>query len=326
VNKQTPCNRFPSAIVSFVLTAGLSISWAQSVPPERTSAAKPTRQAIIGAWRLVGIDYSGPSGALSDPVFGPNPQGILIYDQSGWMSVQIVTANRPAMARPPTRTSHVLTLDDAKLASAAFDTYYAYFGTWDYDAASSIVTHHLTSSLLPYETGLEYRREVRFDGAQLRLTARLQESGEDRTRSLLWTRISGPALAASRSAAPPAYTESPPPASVAQSGPPAPARDAKYGDMPADYENSIRKYFHEHLKFPDSVQYQEITKPQQGYTTAVTGTFLMRETRAYGWMVKATISAKNSHDVYTGFKTYTFLFRGENVVDTRSPLPGDEMN
>src|SRR5271168_66048 len=175
-----------AAIVWFVLMAGSSVSGAQT---------NPTKQALIGAWRLVGIDYSGPSGALPDPVFGPNPQGIIIYDQSGWMSVQIVTANRPAMTKPASRTSHVLTLDDAKLATAAFDTYYAYFGTWDYDAGTSIVTHHLTSSLLPYETGLEYRREVRLDGAQLRLTARLQEAGEERIRSLLWTRIPDPAPA-----------------------------------------------------------------------------------------------------------------------------------
>ena len=28
---------------------------------------------------------------------------------------------------------------------------------------------------------------------------------------------------------------------------------------------------------------------------------------------------------YVGFKTYTFLFRGEKIVDVRLPLPGDEM-
>ena len=111
-------------------------------------------------------------------------------------------------------------------------------------------------------------------------------------------------------------------------GPPKPARVAatKYGDMPTDYEEAIREYFLQHLKHPDSVQYQKITKPEQGYTTAVTGTFLMRETREYGWTVKATINAKNSHDRYAGFKTYTFLFRGEKIVDTRLPLPGDELD
>jgi len=130
------------------------------------------------------------------------------------------------------------------------------------------------------------------------------------------------------SAAPLAQTELPPPAAVPESGPPKPAHGAatKYGDMPTDYEGTIRKYFLEHLKHPESVQYQEITKPQQGYTTAVTGIVLMSETRTYGWRVKATINAKNSNDSYVGFKTYTFLFRGEKIVDARLPLPADEMN
>jgi ketosteroid isomerase-like protein len=130
------------------------------------------------------------------------------------------------------------------------------------------------------------------------------------------------------SAAPLAQTAPPPPAAAPESGPPRPARvvATKYGDMPTDYREAIRKYFREHLKYPDSVQYGEITTPEQGYTTAVTGVILMREKREYGWTVKATINAKNSRDSYVGFKTYTFLFRGEKIVDTRLPLPGDEMN
>jgi ketosteroid isomerase-like protein len=130
------------------------------------------------------------------------------------------------------------------------------------------------------------------------------------------------------SAAPLAQTVAPPPTAVPESGPPTPMRvvATKYGDMPTDYKEAIRKYFLEHMKYPDSVQYREITKPEQGYTTAITGAFLMREKREYGWTVKATINAKNSRDSYVGFKTYTFLFRGEKIVDARLPLPGDEMN
>jgi hypothetical protein len=321
MSMQTQMHVLKATIVSFVLMTGFSAAVAQSAPPERAAAARPTRQTIIGAWRLVGIDYSGPNGALPDPVFGPNPQGILIYDQSGWMSVQIATADRPAMARPAARTSRVLTLDDAKLATLAFDSYYAYFGTWDYDPTTSVITHHLNSSLLPYETGLDYRREVTFDGGHLKLSALSQVSGEERRRTLTWARVSAPPAAV--------QSTSPTPASEPKSESPTPAHEAaatKYGDMPADYEEVIRQYFQKHLKHPDSVRYQEITKPRQGYTTAITGTFLMREKREYGWTVKATIDAKNSHDSYVGFKTYTFLFRGEKIVDARLPLPGDEMN
>jgi ketosteroid isomerase-like protein len=134
--------------------------------------------------------------------------------------------------------------------------------------------------------------------------------------------------ATAASAAPLSQTAPPPPAEVPESGRPTAAREVatKYGDMPIDYKDAVRKYFLEHMKYPESVQYREINKPERGYTTAVTGTFLMREKREYGWMVKATINAKNSRDSYVGFKTYTFLFRGEKIVDTRLPLPGDEMN
>jgi ketosteroid isomerase-like protein len=119
----------------------------------------------------------------------------------------------------------------------------------------------------------------------------------------------------------------PPLAEVPEAGAlkPAPMVATKYGEMPTNYKDAIREYFPKHLKNPDSIQYREITSPAQGYTTAVTGTILMRETHTYGWTVKATINAKNSRDSYVGFKTYTFLFRGEKIVDVRLPLPGDEM-
>ena len=101
---------------------------------------------------------------------------------------------------------------------------------------------------------------------------------------------------------------------------PAQGLAAQYGDMPIHYEAAIRQYFQEHMTDPDSIQYQEITKPEKGYTTGVTGTVLMHETRDYGWRVKATINAKNSHGRYVGFKSYTFLFHGENIVHTLAPL------
>jgi ketosteroid isomerase-like protein len=130
------------------------------------------------------------------------------------------------------------------------------------------------------------------------------------------------------SAAPLAKPEPPLPASALDSGPPAPARGAatKYGDVPINYQGTIRQYFLAHLKHPETIQYREITQPEQGYTTELSGSLLMREKREYGWKVKATINAKDSHDSYVGFKTYIFLFRGEKIVDARLPLPGGEMN
>jgi glycerol-3-phosphate dehydrogenase len=104
--------------------------------------------------------------------------GLLIYDPSGWMSVQIVGHPRPAMAVPESRpATPAAAARDAQLKSAVLDTYYAYFGTWDYDDATSTVTHHIESSLIPGEDGVSYSQEVAFDGGHLVFTNRSQAPG-----------------------------------------------------------------------------------------------------------------------------------------------------
>lgn len=126
---------------------------------------------------------------------------------------------------------------------------------------------------------------------------------------------------------PTAVPAPPPPGadSVKSARPPAQGLTADYGEMPAQYEEAVRQYFQTYLKDPNSVRYLEITKPERGYATTVTGSILVHEKRLWGWTVRATIDAKNSHGHYVGSKTYTFLFRGEKIVHTASPLAEDEM-
>jgi ketosteroid isomerase-like protein len=144
----------------------------------------------------------------------------------------------------------------------------------------------------------------------------------------------GPAAAAQVAPPPSAVDRLPaavpvplPPVADSVTGPrsSAQALGAEYGELPTQYEEAIRQYFQKYLKDPDSVQYQEITKPEKGYATTVTGAVLAHETRLRGWTVKATINARNSRGNYVGLKTYTFLFRGEKIVHTVSPLAEDEM-
>ena len=136
------------------------------------------------------------------------------------------------------------------------------------------------------------------------------------------------AAPASARLAPAAAVAGPAPASanappVPNSSPPEPS--SGYGEMPSHYEEAVRQYFQTYLKDPQSVVYQEISPPEKGFATAVTGALFTRESRLLGWTVSATLNAKNSHGRYVGFKTYTFLFRGEKIVHTASPIAEDEM-
>ena len=46
---------------------------------------------LVGAWRLVSVETKRPNGEVIYPFYGRHPEGSLIYDRSGYMSVQIVS-------------------------------------------------------------------------------------------------------------------------------------------------------------------------------------------------------------------------------------------
>jgi Lipocalin-like domain len=128
---------------------------------DRGDTAHITRQDLIGVWRLVRIEYSGPHGPIVDPFYQAGSTGVIMYEPSGWMSVHIAAPDRQAWEIPASRPSAGAVSQDCPLKAAAFDTYYAYFGTWDLDEVASAVTHHVKSSLIPAESGLNYRRKSR---------------------------------------------------------------------------------------------------------------------------------------------------------------------
>ena len=119
------------------------------------SAHALSTSILLGCWRLedaVTVDQAGRTADWNGRV---RPySGLIVYEASGLMSVQIASARAPAPAKPafkelpPQRRLDYL------------DSYYAYFGAFDFDAASSIVRHHVQSSLDPTELGITLRRRV----------------------------------------------------------------------------------------------------------------------------------------------------------------------
>jgi hypothetical protein len=160
--------------------------------PEPAHVPHATRHDLVGAWRLVSIQIMGPDGPVTDPFYNADPTGILLYQASGWMSVQIVGQPRPAMEAEASRPPHTETAEDTQLKAAVLDTYYAYFGTWDYDEATSTVTHQIKSSLIPGESGMSYSQTVALEGENLIFTSRREIAGVATVQKKVWRRITGP--------------------------------------------------------------------------------------------------------------------------------------
>ena len=91
---------------------------------------------------------------------------------------------------------------------------------------------------------------------------------------------------------------------------------ADYGAQPQHPETAIHLYFETTLKDPSSAQYREITKPVHGW---IRDPIVAGGKTNYGWQVDVAVNAKNSYGAYVGFKTYSFLFRGEEIVDLITP-------
>jgi hypothetical protein len=148
----------------------------------------PSREALIGAWRLIGIELSTRDGRRPDPFFEAGSTGLIVYDPSGWMSVQISGPQRMAWyipgSRPPAAKQR-----DLRLKAAAYDSYYAYFGTWQYDEQSAVMIHHVKSSVIPAEVGLDYSQQIRIDGNRITFVGHVLEHGEDITRTKIWERV-----------------------------------------------------------------------------------------------------------------------------------------
>jgi len=167
-----------------MLAAG-ALCTADAGPGGRT-----VRQDLIGAWRLVDIDVEGPDGREADPFYGEGSRGLLIYDASGWFSVQIEGAARPAMQIPSVRPVADQSDSTARLKATVLDSYYAYYGTWSFDAATSTVTHHAKGALYPAENDATYPQHVEVAGKRMSFTRTQNVAGHSTVQTKRWERVS----------------------------------------------------------------------------------------------------------------------------------------
>ena len=135
---------------------------------------------VIGTWKLVSIEATRPNGEIIRD-WGANPTGLIIYDATGHMEVQFMRDPRPTAA------SSNLAPEEK---GAAFEGYYAYFGTYEFNEKEGTVMHHIQSSLRPYEVGIDYKRFYKLSGDRLTLiTPPMQREGEQRVYGLTWERV-----------------------------------------------------------------------------------------------------------------------------------------
>jgi hypothetical protein len=171
-----------------LVVAGLAVSALCAADGGR--APRMTQQDLIGAWRLVGIEVEGPAGREVDPFYGTGNRGLVIYDASGWFSVQIEGSGRPTLQVPSVRPAPDQSGSTAQLKAAVLDSYYAYYGTWSFDQVTSTVTHHAKGALYPGEDEATYAQHVEIVGRRMIFSRTQNVAGHVTVQTKRWERVS----------------------------------------------------------------------------------------------------------------------------------------
>ncbi|MEO1051552.1 MAG: lipocalin-like domain-containing protein [Bacteroidota bacterium] len=139
-------------------------------------------EALLGTWRLASWKYQNESGDLVD-FFGENPTGILIYDASGYMSVQIFKDNRMPFE------SGVIYGGSQEEAASSYNTYFAYFGKFE-EVEPGMVKHLVEGALFPNWLNKEEIRYGKIEHGKLTYsTPPTQADAQKTTHQVSWQKV-----------------------------------------------------------------------------------------------------------------------------------------
>jgi hypothetical protein len=121
-------------------------------------AKSDVRERFVGTWFLQKIEAQTESGEwVPSEQLGPSPFGIIMYDNFGNMTVQIVRNDRSIP-------------DSENVVAEIVNGYIAYAGTFEVDSNAGTVTHHRLTHTNPDLDDLSVVRYYQFRADTLTLT------------------------------------------------------------------------------------------------------------------------------------------------------------
>jgi hypothetical protein len=117
------------------LCLGIALPASNAVGQQKT-----LKELIIGTWILDSV-YDQTQDGKKNNLWGPGVKGMLILDGSGYMSWQIIAADRSKSESNNPRTP---------VGQAI-----GYFGTYSVDEAAKTVTYHIERSTFPQWDGVD---------------------------------------------------------------------------------------------------------------------------------------------------------------------------
>ena len=129
--------------------------------------AQSALEKVVGTWKLVSIEtVLVPENQIVYGWMGKNPTGLIMYDQTGYMSVQLMKDPRPTFS---SKSGQYIDASPEEIKNA-FAGYYAYCGNYEINESEGFIIHHVKTSLWPQEVGVDYKRSFKFSENRITLT------------------------------------------------------------------------------------------------------------------------------------------------------------
>ena len=122
------------------------------------------RDQFTGIWQLASFEFRLADGIVVHPM-GEGVNGILIYDASGFMALQLMEPDRPKF-----QSGDWLRGTDEEVR-AAFEGCMAYFGTYEISSPKPTIVHHVQGCSFPNWVGVDREQFFEFSGDRLTLTS-----------------------------------------------------------------------------------------------------------------------------------------------------------
>jgi hypothetical protein len=140
----------------FAVSSLIVFAFFAAAPGTFGQATKTDKERLVGSWTEVSIT-AGAGGSQAEP-FGPNPNGMMMVDASGHISLTTLRADLPKFQSNNRITG---TADENK---AIVQGSIAYFGTYVVDEATHEITITIKGSTFPNFDGTIQKRLLSFRG------------------------------------------------------------------------------------------------------------------------------------------------------------------
>ena len=145
-------------------------------------SAAPSKEELVGSWRLIAASATTPAGATNNAPYGATPSGVITYTGDGRVMAMLSHSGRKPLSTGDRISASV------EERAEAYATYFAYAGR--YCLTGDKVVHHVEMASVQNWVGADLVRIVRLEGDKLTLTTPpLSVGGQSQTTELVWQRM-----------------------------------------------------------------------------------------------------------------------------------------